>query len=475
MTLIADYDIRAESYANGASVSLLNDLAGTTDLSSNGGNSYPTYNAAENAMSFNGTSQTIGSTSLQAALAAIPTGAAWSVFVLVKQATFSSGFIAGLGIPSSFNQSFYLRDEGTGLVDTLIRADDASADQQQSTATRDAGDWDVIHACYNGTNLTVGFNGGSIGSQALDALIAGNTWSQLGLGAYWRDGIANWWAGLMRAARFYNSNETANLGAICAAMQAGPVTDTEIDGALESITLTTFAASVALSVAISGALESISLSTFPASIAAATSISAVLESIALATSAATIAGISQPPDIADYQIVTISTPNATAAKRITAVADIEAGDLLAWGDVAGIGSVNVADDATFDADLWVQSFDVQVWDGTEWGAVGLQTLDISQAIESISLTTFSASIESSYSISGALEAISLATFNALVSSGFSVAAELEGIAVTSYRATIIGESDAAAPAVSAAGIEVVRRIFSKPTRRVITPWRKTRF
>lgn len=76
--------------------------------------------------------------------------------------------------------------------------------------------------------------------------------------------------------------------------------------------------------------------------------------------------------------VDLTTPNPTADNRITAVADLAAGDQLEIGNVQGgsIADVNVNSDATFDVDESVTAFDVRAWDSSDqtWGAVGTQTV-----------------------------------------------------------------------------------------------------
>jgi hypothetical protein len=76
--------------------------------------------------------------------------------------------------------------------------------------------------------------------------------------------------------------------------------------------------------------------------------------------------------------VDLSTPNAEAANRITAVPDLAAGDQLEISSVVGgsIGDVTVNPDATFDCDELVTSFTVRAWDEGDatWGAPGIQTI-----------------------------------------------------------------------------------------------------
>lgn len=75
--------------------------------------------------------------------------------------------------------------------------------------------------------------------------------------------------------------------------------------------------------------------------------------------------------------VNLETPNTTADNRITAIADLEAGDQLEISDVVGgsISDVTVNPDATFNCAESVVSFSVRCWDADDqtWGAAGIQT------------------------------------------------------------------------------------------------------
>lgn len=74
----------------------------------------------------------------------------------------------------------------------------------------------------------------------------------------------------------------------------------------------------------------------------------------------------------------LTTPNTTAANRITAVADLATGDQLEISNVQGglITDVNVNADATFDVASAVTAFDVRGWSTADstWGAVATQTI-----------------------------------------------------------------------------------------------------
>lgn len=69
----------------------------------------------------------------------------------------------------------------------------------------------------------------------------------------------------------------------------------------------------------------------------------------------------------------LTTPNSTSANRITAVADLAAGDQLAYDNQSG--QVTVYSDATFAVGSSVTSFNVEAWfTGNGWGTAAAQTL-----------------------------------------------------------------------------------------------------
>ena len=84
-------------------------------------------------------------------------------------------------------------------------------------------------------------------------------------------------------------------------------------------------------------------------------------------------------DPATFYVIELGTPNPTSDHRITAIDDLEEGDLLKVYGVEGgtIDDVVVNDDATFDADEAVTSFMVRASDdgGVTWGDPGQQFTD----------------------------------------------------------------------------------------------------
>ena len=96
-----------------------------------------------------------------------------------------------------------------------------------------------------------------------------------------------------------------------------------------------------------------------------------------ATSSDTVTGNLSPPS--GWSYVDLSAPLTVSGDRITAVADLEGGDQLTWGNVEGGGAVTIGDngviifsDGSFICDTWVSAFDVTPYD-TEWGVTGTQT------------------------------------------------------------------------------------------------------
>ena len=79
-------------------------------------------------------------------------------------------------------------------------------------------------------------------------------------------------------------------------------------------------------------------------------------------------------------LVQLTSVNPTAALRLTALPDLEVGDLIEWGNVIGanIEDVIVYDDATFSAPVGIVSFDVRAWDADtqDWGPWATQTISM---------------------------------------------------------------------------------------------------
>lgn len=79
----------------------------------------------------------------------------------------------------------------------------------------------------------------------------------------------------------------------------------------------------------------------------------------------------QPP--AGYYSVTLTSVNATAAYRITAVGDLAIGNQLEWNNPL----VTIYNDGTYVADPSVTSFNVRVGVTTDgWGSLALQTINL---------------------------------------------------------------------------------------------------
>jgi hypothetical protein len=73
-----------------------------------------------------------------------------------------------------------------------------------------------------------------------------------------------------------------------------------------------------------------------------------------------------------WSYVNLTAPLASSGNRITAIADLVAGDQLVWETVGG--AVVASANGAFDADQAVTEFDVQAWDqaDTTWSAVATQ-------------------------------------------------------------------------------------------------------
>lgn len=94
-----------------------------------------------------------------------------------------------------------------------------------------------------------------------------------------------------------------------------------------------------------------------------------------------------------YSRVTIGTPDATAADRLTAVADLASGDVIDYGDVVGTGTVVVNSSGTFNATATVTGFDYYVGNLTDgWGTSATQTIQEPIPVETDPPTVIEATI-----------------------------------------------------------------------------------
>lgn len=77
-----------------------------------------------------------------------------------------------------------------------------------------------------------------------------------------------------------------------------------------------------------------------------------------------------------YSRVVITTPIATVGNRIPTDLGIAPGNIIDYGNIVGVGTVNVNDDATFDADEGVEKFTAYVGNLVDgWGNAEVQSID----------------------------------------------------------------------------------------------------
>lgn len=197
---------------------------------------------------------------------------------------------------------------------------------------------------------------------------------------------------------------------------------TDIAGALESISLSTFGATVGSARAIAGALESLSLTPYTATVGSARAITAAVESISLGTYAATV---SRDTALAGgLESIALTTNPATVQLGAAIAAALEA-IVLATNPAA------VALDAAIAAQLEAITI-------TGLGATVSTSSDVNigAALESITLSVPQALVSSDRAISGGLESIQITANGATVTLGALIGAALENIALTSYGAGI---------------------------------------
>lgn len=190
-------------------------------------------------------------------------------------------------------------------------------------------------------------------------------------------------------------------------------TGTTISGALEAISVTTFAAVVSSNRALAAALESIGVSTFSATVSSNRIIAGALETLAVTTYPAALSR-------------TVST-----ALELIGVSTFAA---LISTDRAIAGALETIAVSTFAATFArAISADIEALQVTTFAAMVGSDRAIAAALESLTVTTYPAAF--SRDISAATEAIALMTFAAVVSTDRLVATALESLAVTTYPAT----------------------------------------
>ena len=208
---------------------------------------------------------------------------------------------------------------------------------------------------------------------------------------------------------------------------------TDIAGALESISLSTFGATVGSARDVAAALESLALTTSAATVSSDRAITASVESISLTTSQARIAS-DRAVSAATEQLTV--TP---AAASVALVAGIAAGT-EALSVTANPATVALAASiaATREA-ITVTGLSATVSAGSD--------NNISATLESITVTGLTATVQagSDNNIAAALESITVTVNPATVSRNTALAAALESLTVTPHAASIaVGQIVAAA-------------------------------
>ncbi len=199
-------------------------------------------------------------------------------------------------------------------------------------------------------------------------------------------------------------------------------TDRAVTAAVESITISTSAATVSSDRAIASAVENIALTANPASVALGSNIGAATEAVSLTTNAATVA--MDASVAATLEAITITGLSAT----VQAGSDNNISAALESITVT-INPATVSRDSALAAAL--ESISVTPHQASI--AVGSV---IGAALESLTLTTYPAGLALDVAVSAQLEQINLATFAAVVGLGSNVSALTEAITLTPHGATL---------------------------------------
>ena len=195
-----------------------------------------------------------------------------------------------------------------------------------------------------------------------------------------------------------------------------------ISGALESISLATFGATVASARDIAAALESVALTTSTARVSTDRAVTAAVESITISTSAATVS--SDRAIAGAVESVALTTNPATVALGATIGAATEAVSLTT-------NAATVALDASIAATLEA----ITVTGLTATVSTSSDT-NISAALESITVTVNPATVARDSALAAALESITVTPLAASVAVGSIIGAALEALTLTSYPAGV---------------------------------------
>jgi hypothetical protein len=195
-----------------------------------------------------------------------------------------------------------------------------------------------------------------------------------------------------------------------------------IAGALESLTLSTFGATVGSSRDVAAALESLALTTSAARVSSDRAITASVESISITTS---------PARIASDRAVAAATEQLTVTPATASVA-------LVSGIAAGTEALSVtANPATvaLAASIAATLEAITVTGLTATVSTSSNT-NISAALESITVTVNPATVSRNTALAAALESLTVTPHAASIAVGQIVAAALESLTLTSYPAGI---------------------------------------
>ena len=219
-----------------------------------------------------------------------------------------------------------------------------------------------------------------------------------------------------------------------------------ISGALESISLATFGATVASARDIAAALESVALTTSAARVSTDRAVTAAVESISITTNAATVQAGSDTAISAGLESLTLTGHQASIATDRNVAATLEA--ITVTGLTA---TVSTSSNTNISATL--ESITVTVNPATVSRdsalAAALESLTVTPhaasiavgqivaaALESLTLTSYPAGIALDVAVAAQIEQINLATFAAQVGLGTNVAALTEALTLTPHGATL---------------------------------------
>lgn len=107
---------------------------------------------------------------------------------------------------------------------------------------------------------------------------------------------------------------------------------------------------------------------------------ATFSGAAVTNSSTQVGGVTHP---SGWPTVTVGATLSASQDRVKGDPDISTGNIIAWGNIQGTGTVTVFNDGSYEYSSGVTSFQFQIYDGT-WGNVGTITIGVTGGATTVS-------------------------------------------------------------------------------------------